>query len=175
MTTSTEQIPSETYGLDPVHSTFGFVVTHNGVSKFRGHFEKVDAKLEDGVLVGTAQVDSVKTAIPDLKEHLLSPDFFNAAQAPTITFQSRDIRTGDDGSVEIDGDLTIRGVTKPVTARGSYAAGVGISGGEVVGFDLEATVDRRDYGINWQAELPRGGEVVGWDVVLQVQLELAKA
>jgi polyisoprenoid-binding protein YceI len=77
--------------------------------------------------------------------------------------------------VEIDGDLTIRGVTKPVTARGSYAAGVGISGGDVVGFDLEATVDRRDYGINWQAELPRGGEVVGWDVVLQVQLELAKA
>jgi polyisoprenoid-binding protein YceI len=173
--TTTTQIPAGTYNLDPVHSTFGFAVTHNGVSKFRGHFEAADAQLRDGVLTGTAQVDSVVTAIPDLKAHLLSPDFFDAEQAPTITFQSRDIRAGDDGSVEIDGDLTLRGVTKPVTARGSYASGIGISGAEVVGFDLEASLDRRDYGLNWQAELPSGGEVLAWDVTLQVHLELAKA
>jgi polyisoprenoid-binding protein YceI len=173
--TTTTQIPAGTYNLDPVHSTFGFAVTHNGVSKFRGHFEAADAQLRDGVLTGTAQVDSVVTAIPDLKAHLLSPDFFDAEQAPTITFQSRDIRAADDGSVEIDGDLTLRGVTKPVTARGSYASGIGISGAEVVGFDLEASLDRRDYGLNWQAELPSGGEVLAWDVTLQVHLELAKA
>jgi polyisoprenoid-binding protein YceI len=174
-TTTIQQVPAGTYDLDPVHSTFGFSITHNGVSKFRGQFEKVDARLEEGVLVGTAQVDSVKTAIPDLKQHLLSPDFFDAAQTPTVTFRAGDIRIADEGTVDLHGELTIRGVTKPVTAKGSVASGVGISGAEVVGFDLEATVDRRDYGLNWQAELPKGGEVLGWDVGLEVHLELVKA
>lgn len=160
-TTTIEQVPTGTYNVDPVHSTFGFAIKHNGVSTFRGQFEQVDAKLEDGVLTGTAQVDSVKTAIPDLKAHLLSPDFFNAEQTPTVTFRSTDIRIGDDGSVEVDGELTIRGVTKPVTANGTVAQGTGISGAEVVGFDLEAKIDRREYGLNFQAELPKGGEVLG--------------
>lgn len=172
---TTTQIPAGTYNLDPVHSTFGFAVTHNGVSKFRGHFEKADAQLSDGVLVGTAQVDSVVTAIPDLKAHLLSPDFFDAEQTPTVTFQSRDIRPGDDGSVEIDGELTIRGVTRPVTARGTYGTGTGLAGKEVVGLDLETTIDRREYGLNWQAPLPGGGEALGWDVTLQIHLELAQS
>jgi polyisoprenoid-binding protein YceI len=174
-TTTIREVPTGTYTVDPVHSTFGFVVTHNAVSKFRGHFEQVDAKLEDGVLEGTAQVESIKTAIPDLKQHLLSPDFFNAAETPTITFRSSDIQIAEDGSAEVEGELTIRGVTRPVTAKGSVASGVGISGAEVVGFDLEASVDRRDYGLNWQAELPKGGEVLGWDVGLEIHLELKKS
>jgi polyisoprenoid-binding protein YceI len=174
-TTTIEQVPGGSYGLDPVHSTFGFAVKHNGVSTFRGQFEQVDVKLENGVLTGTAQVDSVKTAIPDLKAHLLAPDFFNAEETPTITFRSTDIRPAADGTVEVDGDLTIRGITKPVTAKGTIAAGIGIQGSEVVGLDLEAAVDRREYGLNWQAELPSGGEVLAWDVVLEVHLELPKA
>jgi polyisoprenoid-binding protein YceI len=175
--TTIQQVPAGTYNVDPVHSTFGFAIKHNGVSTFRGQFEQVDAKLEDGVLTGTAQVDSVKTAIADLKGHLLSPDFFNVEETPTITFRSTDIRIADgaDGEVEVDGELTIRGVTKPVTATGTIAYGTGISGAEVVGFDLEANVDRREYGLNWQAELPKGGEVLGWDVVLEVHLELPQA
>ena len=174
-TTTITQTPAGTYNLDPVHSTFGFTVTHNGVSKFHGQFEQVDARLEDGVLVGTAQVDSIKTAIPQLKDHLLSPEFFNAAETPTITFRSSDIRIAENGTVEVDGDLTIRGVNKPLAATGSFASGVGISGAEVVGFDLEATIDRRDYGLSWQAQLPKGGDVLAWDVALEVHLELAKA
>lgn len=174
-TTTIQQVPTGTYNLDPVHSSFGFAIKHNGVSTFRGEFEQVDAKLENGVLTGTAQVDSIKTAIPDLKGHLLSPDFFNAEETPTVEFRSTEIRVADDGSVEADGELTIRGVTKPVTAEGTFASGIGISGAEVVGFDLEAKVDRRDYGLNWQAQLPAGGEVLAWEVVLEVHLELAKA
>jgi polyisoprenoid-binding protein YceI len=158
-----------------VHSTFGFRLRHNGVSTFRGEFERVDATLQDGLLEGTAQVESVKTALPQLKEHLLGPDFFNAAETPSITFRSTDIRLSDDGTVEIDGDLTLRGVTKPVTAKGTFAAGIGLRGTEVVGLDLEATIDRRDYGLNWQAPLPRGGDALAWDVTLQVQLELTVA
>ncbi len=174
-TTTIQQLPAGTYSVDPVHSTFGFAVKHNGVSLFRGQFDQVEAKLEDGVLTGIAQVESVKTAIPDLKAHLLTPDFFNAAQTPTVTFRSSDIRVAEDGSVEVDGDLTIRGITNPVTATGSYAYGTGISGSEVVGLDLQASVDRRDYGLNWQAELPKGGNVLAWDVRLEVHLELTEA
>ncbi len=173
--TSIQQVPAGTYKVDPVHSTFGFTVTHNGVSKFHGQFEQVDAELEEGVLVGTAQVASVKTAITDLKGHLLSPEFFNASESPTIEFRSSDIRIAGDGSVEVEGQLTLRGVAKPVTAKGSFASGVGISGSEVVGFDLETTIDRREYGLDWQAQLPRGGDVLAWDVTLDVHLELAKA
>jgi polyisoprenoid-binding protein YceI len=175
MTTSALQAtPAGTYQLDPVHSSLGFAVKHNGISTFRGQFEQVDASLEDGVLTGTAQVDSVKTVIPQLKDHLLSPDFFNATETPTITFRSTDMRLGEDGSAEVDGELTIRGVTQPVTAKGTYGSATGLNGSQVVGFDLEATVNRRDYGLNWQAPLPSGGDAVAWDVTLQVHLELAQ-
>jgi polyisoprenoid-binding protein YceI len=173
-TTTTPKIPTGTYSLDPIHSTFGFAVKHNGVSAFRGQFEQVDARLEDGVLTGTARVESVKTAIPELKQHLLTPDFFNASDTPTVEFRSTDIRIADDGDAEVDGELTIRGVTKPVTARGSVASGIGISGKEVVGFDLEVAIDRREYGLSWQAQLPSGGDVLAWDVVLEVHFELVK-
>jgi polyisoprenoid-binding protein YceI len=175
MTTSALQgIPAGTYQLDPVHSSLGFAVKHNGISTFRGQFEQVDAALEDGVLTGTAQVDSVKTVIPQLREHLLSPDFFNATETPTITFRSTDMRLDEDGSAAVDGELTIRGVTKPVTAKGTYGSATGLDGSQVVGFDLEATVNRRDYGLNWQAPLPSGGDAVAWEVTLQVHLELAQ-
>lgn len=174
-TTTIEQVPAGTYNVDPVHSTFGFAIKHNGVSTFRGQFEQVDAELQDGVLTGTVQVDSVKTAIPDLKGHLLSGEFFNAEETPTITFRSAEIRIGDGGSVEVDGNLTMRGETKPVTAHGTIAQGQNITGAEVVGLDLATTVDRRDYGINWQAQVPSGGDVLAWDVTIEVHLELVKA
>jgi polyisoprenoid-binding protein YceI len=173
--TTIEQVRAGTWKLDPVHSTSGFLVTHDGVSKFRGQFEHVEATLKDGVLIGTAQVASVKTANPQLKESLMSPDFFNVAETPAITFRSTDIRVADDGTAEVDGELTIRGVTKRVTAKGNVARGENINDGDVVGFDLDATIDRRDYGLGWQAQLPRGGDAVGWTVTLEAHLELAKA
>jgi polyisoprenoid-binding protein YceI len=80
----------------------------------------------------------------------------------------------DDGTVEVDGELTIRGVTRPVTAKGSYAAGVGLSGAEVAGFDLEVRIDRREYGLNWQAPLPNGGDALAWDVRIEAHLELVR-
>ena len=172
MNTTVTQVENGTYTLDPIHSNFGFAVKQSGVSTFKGHFEDVEATLEDGVLTGVAQVESVKTAVAQLKEHLLGPEFFNAAESPTIRFRSNEISVGADGSAEVHGDLTMRGVTKPVTARGTYASGQNMRGGEVVGFDLEATVDRRDYGLSWQTPLPSGGDALGWDVTLEVHLAL---
>ncbi|HTQ69688.1 MAG TPA: YceI family protein [Solirubrobacteraceae bacterium] len=174
MSTTLQQVPTGTYAIDPIHSTFGFAVKHNGISLFRGQFEKVDASLEDGVLTGTAYVDSINTPIPDLKGHLLAPDFFDAEQTPTVEFRSNEIRIGDDGNVEVDGELTIRGVTHTVTARGNYASGLGISGAEVAGFDIETRIDRRDYGLNWQAPLPSGGDALAWDVRIEAHLELVR-
>jgi polyisoprenoid-binding protein YceI len=172
MNTTVTQLHTGTYTLDPIHSSFGFAVKQSGVSTFKGHFEQVDASLEDGVLTGVAQVESVKTALPQLREQLLAPDFFNASESPTISFRSTDIALGGDGSAEVQGDLTIRGVTKRVTARGTYGTAQNMRGAEVVGFDLEATVDRRDYGLNWQASLPSGGDALAWDVTLEAHLAL---
>jgi polyisoprenoid-binding protein YceI len=174
-TTTTTSVPVGTYEIDPVHSSFGFAVGHNGVSRFRGQFETVAATLSGGVLTGSATVDSVKTPIPPLKDHLTGPEFFDAANAPTIDFRSSEIRVGEDGDAQVDGELTIRGVTKPVKATGRVVEGIGLNGAEVVGVDLQATIDRRDYGLNWQAPLPNGKNALDWDVTLEVQLELAKA
>ncbi len=174
MSTTLQQVPTGTYTVDPIHSTFGFAVKHNGISLFRGQFEQVDASLKDGVLRGSVPVDSVKTPIADLKGHLLSPDFFDAEQTPTIEFTSKEIRIADDGSVDVDGDLEIRGVSHPVTAHGNFASGVGLSGAEVAGFDLETRIDRREYGLNWQAPLPNGGDALAWDVRIEAHLELVR-
>jgi polyisoprenoid-binding protein YceI len=175
MTSTLQQVAPGKFQVDPVHSSFGFAIKHNGISTFRGQFQDVEATLADGVLTGTARVESVSTPIAPLKDHLLSAEFFNAPETPTITFRSTDIRAGEDGAAEVDGELTIRGVTKPVNARGTYGAGQNMRGDEVVGFDLEATIDRRDYGLDWQAQLPAGGDVLAWDVTLQIHLELVKA
>lgn len=175
MTTTAQQIPTDTYNLDPVHSNIGFAVQFNGVSIFRGQFEQVEAKLEDGVLIGTAQAESIKTAIPQLHAQLAAPEFFDVESTPTVTFRSTDIRIADDSSVEVDGELEIRGVAKPVTARGRFSSGVGMTGSEVVGLELQARIDRRDYGLNWQQLLPGGGEALGWEVSLEVHLQLARA
>jgi polyisoprenoid-binding protein YceI len=174
-TTSLRPAPTGTYKLDPVHSSVGFAIKRNVVATFRGEFEQIDGSLENGVLTGSAQVESVRTAIPELKEHLLSSEFFDASEHSIISFRSTGMSLGEDGSASVDGELTIRGVTKAVTATGSYGFATGLRGTQVAGFDLEATVDRREYGLNWQAALPSGGDALGWDVTLEVHLELAEA
>jgi polyisoprenoid-binding protein YceI len=168
-------VPTGTWTVDPIHSVATFSVRHMVVGTFRGEFGELDATLNDGRLVGRVKVASLEIKEERLKGHLLSPDFFDAERTPTVVFRSNDIRIAAGGDVEVDGELTIRGITKPVTATGTIAYGTGISGAEVVGFDLEAEIDRREYGLNWQAELPKGGDVLGWDVVLEVHLELPQA
>lgn len=175
MATTAQQIPAGTYGLDPVHSNVGFGVKYNGLATFRSRFDAFDARLADGVLTGTAQVDSITVDEPNFKAHLLSAEFFDAEATPTVTFRSTEIRPSDDGSVEVDGELTIRGTTKPVTATGTYAAGNDPYGNERVAFELQAKVDRREFGLNWQNQLPNGGDAVAWDVTLTVDLQLVKA
>lgn len=174
MSTTLQQVPTATYNLDPVHSTIGFGVKYNKLATFRSTFDKVDAQLVGGVLTGTADASSIQIDEPNFKGHLLSEEFFNVSATPTITFRSTEIRPSDGGSVEVDGELTIRGVTKPVTATGTYAVGGDAYGNERVAFELETTADRREFGLNWQNQLPDGSEALAWDVTLTVDLQLVK-
>jgi polyisoprenoid-binding protein YceI len=174
MTTTIQQVPTDTFGLDPVHSSFGFGVRYNGLATFRSSFDKVDAQLADGVLTGSADVRSIVIDEPRFKDHLLSDDFFDVESTPTITFRSTDIRAGEDGSVEVDGELTIRGVTKAVTATGTYAVGGDAFGNDRVAFEVQTTVDRREFGLNWQMVKPDGSEALAYDVTISADLQLVK-
>jgi hypothetical protein len=174
MSTTIEQIPAGTYALDPLHSTIGFGVRYNKLATFRSTFEKIDAQLSDGVLQGTADASSIHIDEEHFKDHLLSSDLFDVEANPSITFRSTEIRRAEDDSAEVDGELTIRGVTKPVRATGTYASGPDAFGNERVAFELETTVDRREFGLNWQTQLPDGSQALAWDVTLSVDLQLIK-
>jgi polyisoprenoid-binding protein YceI len=180
MATVTEQtaIPTGVWKSDPVHSSVGFSVKHMVVATFRGGFTDFDVKLTnrdgDPHLNGVVRVDSVDVRDEMLNGHLLSPDFFDAERAPEIRFDSTGVQVDGDELV-VAGELTIKGTTKPVEARGTIVGPVpNVAGEERIGIGLETTVDRRDYGLNWNAELPKGGFAVENDVTLTVQLELAK-
>jgi polyisoprenoid-binding protein YceI len=171
---TTTQTPAGTYSVDPVHSSIGFGVKYNGLATFRSSFDKYDAQFADGVLTGSADVSSITVDEPNFKGHLMTEEFFNAEVTPTVTFRSTDITVGDDGTAEVTGDLTIRGVTKPVVATGNFAAGADPYGNDRVAFELSTKVDRREFGLNWQNALPSGGDAVAWDVTLTVDLQLVK-
>jgi polyisoprenoid-binding protein YceI len=163
-----------TFAADPIHSSFQFAVKHMKVATFRAGFDEVEAHLTDGVLEGRAKVESVSVANPpELREHLVSsPDFFAGQD---IVFRSTDVTLADDGSATVEGELTIKGITKPITATGTYQAPVQDPyGGVRSAIELTATLDRRDWDMNWQAPLPSGEDVLAWDVTLSVNLELVQ-
>jgi polyisoprenoid-binding protein YceI len=175
---TTEQItgiPAGTWGLDSVHSSIGFAVRYSGIGTFRGTFEEFDASLVDGRLEGVAKVASVKVDDENLTGHLQSPDFFDAEQHPELRFVSNAIeRDGD--RVSIQGDLTLRGVTHPVEITGTVTGPLeNAYGQQRIGFDAETTVNRHDYGISWNMELPGGSQALGDDVVVTANLALVQA
>ena len=170
-------IPAGTWSVDPVHSSASFEVEHNGFSLFRTSFRELGAKLtsaDDLKLEGAVPVESIDVTQPDLRAHLLSPEFFDSARHPDIEFASDDL-TIDDGSVTLRGELTIAGKSKPVEATGAFRGPLtDPMGGERVSLSLKAAVNRHDYGIGWNMDLPNGKKVLGDDVALLVELELVK-
>lgn len=178
MTTAEHSI-STTWRVDAVHSTVAFAVKHMIVSTFRGRFETYDATLVDvgGHLAidGWVDVSSIVVKDPDLAAHLQSPEFFAAAAHPQLRFTSTDIAVDSDGAVVLNGELTIKGRTHPVRATGSSTPPLEDPfGGVRRGLELEATVDRRDYGLDWNLSLPKGGLALDNDVRLVVNLEFTQ-
>src|ERR1044071_5655810 len=108
-----------TYAADPIHSSFGFAVRYQGVSLFKGSLTEVDAKLVDGKLEGAAKVESISIRTPEqFRAHVLSAEFFDAANHPTVDFVSNDVEISDDGTAKVQGELTIKGITRPGAAPG---------------------------------------------------------
>ncbi len=173
-----QQIPAGTYAVDPVHSSIGFAVVHNGVSTFRSGFGSYEARLDGGDnprLEGTVEVASIQIDEPQLRGHLLSPEFFDAEGDPRIRFESSEIEVADDGTARVRGELEIRGEKHGVEASGRLAElGHDLAGKARVGLSLSATVDRRSFGLDWQAELPGGGEVLDYEVGIAIELELVE-
>jgi polyisoprenoid-binding protein YceI len=173
-----QQVPAGTYVVDPVHSSIGFAVVHNGVSTFRSGFADYEVRLSGGEsprLEGTVDVAGIEIDEPQLKGHLLSPEFFDAERHPRLRFESSELDVAEDGAATIRGELEIRGEKHQVEAGGRFARlGADLAGNSRVGLSLEATVDRRSFGLDWQAELPSGGEVLDYEVSIAVELELVE-
>jgi polyisoprenoid-binding protein YceI len=175
MSPATAQRFSGIYSIQAVPSSFAFAIRHSGVFWYRASFSDVTGSLRaDGdalALEGSAHVDSISIVEPAvLREHVLGPAFFDAQHHPEIAFRSTTVRLTDDSRAEVAGELTIRGVTRPLTASGHYSPPRPSSFGDVAGLQLHASFDRREFGFEWQMELPGGGDAVGWKVEVDVDL-----
>jgi len=180
-TATTTPIPANSsWSADATHSSVGFAVKHMVVSTFRGRFEDFEATLtagDDGALrlAGRVRADSLAVKDPNLAAHLAAPDFFDSAKHPYIEFASTLVRAAS-GELVVDGELTIKGHTRPIEARGTITeAVVALGDAERVGLELEAIVDRTEYGLDWNAPLPKGGFALANDVKLVVELELGRS
>jgi len=168
--------PAGTWAADPVHSNVSFEVEYAGVSTFRGSFRDFDAQLEGSTLAGSARVASVDVKDEQLNGHLQSPDFFDAERHPEIAFRAEGLALADDGSVTGHGDLTIKGVIRPVELRGRLASAPSVDpfGRERLGLVLETAVDRNEFGVSWNAPNQSGGNYLGDEVELIAELTFVK-
>jgi polyisoprenoid-binding protein YceI len=169
LTESRTALPTGAWILDSVHSTIGFELPYMA-GTFRGHFTDVAAKLTADSLSGSARVASVDVKDENLAAHLQSPEFFDAESHPQLSFTSESIeRTGDE--LRVRGEITIRGTTKPVELVGTIADPMTDAfGRERVNVKLETSVDRTEFGLNWNMPLPNGQPALQNEVTLVAEL-----
>lgn len=173
MSITTEAVPAGTWAADKVHSTVAFAIDYMA-GTFKGSFADVDAELRDGVLRGSAAVASVQVKDPNLEAHLQAPDFFDAERHPQITFESKAIRRAGN-ELTIDGEITIKGETRPVEIHGTISEPISDPyGGERFGVKLETKIDRTAFGISWNNPLPSGEPALSDEVTLTADLQLSK-
>jgi len=174
---ATPVLPAGTWTIDPVHSQVGFAVAYH-VGTFRGSFSPLQAKLEvdeDGSakLTGSVPASGVKVQDENLAAHLQSPDFFDAERTPEISFVSTAIRPSGE-ELEIDGELTIKGATLPVTARGKVGEQKQYMERPYFGLELQAAIDRTRFGLNWNNPLPNGDPALADEVAITAELFLTR-
>jgi polyisoprenoid-binding protein YceI len=178
-TTGTAQLSAGVWAIDPVHSSIGFSVRHLMVSKVRGEFEKFSGAItvdEDGSPSATAEiaVDSINTRNEQRDAHIKSADFFEVDKYPTATFRSTSVRANGENYV-VDGEFTLKGVTKPVSLDLEFnGVNPGMGQGEVAGFEASVVLNRRDFGIDIDMPLETGGTVVGDKVTITLEIEALK-
>lgn len=170
------------WAVDPTHTEVHFKVKHLVISTVTGAFKKFDGEVYsdnedfDGAKVSfSIDVNSIDTNQPDRDGHLKSPDFFAAEQYPTIDFKDGVLRKTGDGEYTLTGPLTIRETTKTVELSVEYGGTVKDPWGNIkAGFELTGKINRKEFGLNWSALTEAGGVVVGDDVKLHINVELAK-
>jgi polyisoprenoid-binding protein YceI len=170
--------PAGTWALDPVHSTVGFEIAYLA-GTFKGQFRDVVAQLDVGEngarLAGSARVASVDVKDENLAAHLQSPDFFDAENHPELQFSAADIAI-DDGTVTVEGEITIKGVTKPTIVTGTVAGPLTDPyGRERIGLAVSTTVDRTDFGVSWNTPLPDGKQALADEVRILGELAFVRA
>jgi polyisoprenoid-binding protein YceI len=170
--------PVGTWQLDPVHSSVGFEVDYLA-GTFRGAFRDVEATLavgdEGASLEGAAKVASVDVKDENLAAHLQSPDFFDAEQHPELRFKATDIQI-DSETADVRGEITIKGVSRPIALAGSATAPAADPyGNERFAVKVATTVDRTDFGLNWNMSLPTGQPALANDVRILGDLYFVKA
>jgi polyisoprenoid-binding protein YceI len=172
---------TETWTIDKAHSTASFKVRHI-VSNVTGNFRDFDANINidranpaNSSVDFTIQATSIDTGNTNRDEHLRSTDFFEVAKFPTIAFKSTSIKPKSKTDFDVTGDLTMHGVTKRVTFPVTFLGfGKDPRGTEKAGFDIETTLNRKDYGIVWNRALDEGGALLGDDVKVEISLEVGK-
>ena len=170
--------PAGTWSLDPIHSRVDFEVPYLA-GTFKGEFHDIGAELtvegERASLEGTAKVASVDVRDENLSAHLQSPDFFDAERHPELRFTAKDIQLDSDGNVSVDGGLTIKGVTEPVHLTGTVTSPIrDYTGNDRIGLNLSTTVDRTDFGVNWNAPIPSGEPALANDVTVIAELQFVQ-
>jgi polyisoprenoid-binding protein YceI len=167
--------PAGNWAADPVHSNVSFEVGYAGVNTFRGGFKEFTAALTGDTLEGSAKVASVDVKDEQLNGHLQTPDFFDAQRFPEITFTATEL-TREGQTVSGTGELTIKGVTKPIELTGTIADAPATDpfGRERLGLRLETSVDRNEYGVSWNAPNQSGGNYLADDVKLIAELALVR-
>jgi polyisoprenoid-binding protein YceI len=172
-----------TWKIDPSHSEVKFKVKHLVISTVTGHFNNYTATIEaakddfsDAKVSFEADVNSIDTKSEQRDGHLKSPDFFDAANHPKITFVSKSLKKTDDNEFDVTGDLSIRGTKKEVKFHAVYNGTVkGFGGTDVAAFEITGKINRQDFGLAWSALTEAGGVVVGDDVKFEINAEFNKA
>jgi polyisoprenoid-binding protein YceI len=174
-------LAADTYQLDKSHTTVGFQVRHiftmlgGKFQDFSGTIRVDRAKPESSSVEFTIQAASVFTNDQKRDDHLRTPDFFDVATHPTITFKSTSVKPGAGNVYEVTGDLSMRGITKQVTLPVTFLGeGKDPWGNEKMGFETSTTLNRKDFGINWNKALDQGGVLVGDEVKVQISVEANK-
>lgn len=173
-------IPAGTYVIDTSHSTVGFNVRHAGIAKVRGAFNEFEGNVvvaedfADSSAQVTIQTASIDTRNEARDQHLRSADFFDVASHPTMTFSATGVAGGGE-DFSLRGDLTINGVTRPVEFEVEYnGAAVDPFGNERVGFEAETVINRKDFGLTWNAALEAGGVLVSDKVAIVLEVSAIK-
>lgn len=171
-----------TWAIDPTHSEIGFKVKHmmftnvsGKFNTFQAHVENEDNNFETSKISFSAEVDSVDTNNPDRDTHLRSADFFDTDNFPKLSFVSTDIKKINEGEYQISGDLTIKDVTKNITLETEYSGLMTDPWGNTkIGLSITGKINRKEFGLTWNAALETGGVLVGEEIKLISEIQLIK-